>query len=350
MNKRILTMAIAAATLSTAASAASPDFYGAMRFAVSNADTGYAANGGGGAGFTLQDDNSLVGVRGKIELDAPFQLVYQAEVGVQGVDSTNTQKPFYARDTFLGIAGNFGQLTFGRQALAIWKSEGGVDQFNLTNADMNRLFTGNNRVADMINYVSPKIAGATVYASYQLKDDVYGKDAEVPGDLYSIGAVYGDKSLKDKPYHIGLGYNAGVNNVEALRITGQVAVAKLKLGAVYQNSKSLVNTNLDGSGFMLDAAYPITPKLSLKARYGQDDSGQGVYMGRILGDGNLGIDKSQVNATKVVNMAIGADYKLSKTTKLYTHFSRYDAQVDVASARVYDATDNVFNLGLMTKF
>ncbi|GLS84098.1 porin [Paraferrimonas haliotis] len=353
MKKSVIATAVLMimGTGSALAADSSADFYGTVRVALSNSDTGYASNSGGGAGLTLEDDNSLIGVKGNIDINAPVDLIYKVEVGVQGMDNSKTNTPFNARDTWIGVKSDFGTVTFGRQSLAMWKSEGGVDQFNLTNADMNRLFTGNNRIADTIGYTSPKIGDLTVFATYQLKDDVYGKDAKVEGDLYSVAAVYGDKSLKNKIYNFGVGYNAGVNNEEAYRATAQVKLAGFKIGGVYQHSKDLVNTNLEGDGFMVDVAYPLTDALTLKARYGQDESARGVYMKRIIGDGNNGITAADVTDTKVVNYAVGADYALSKATKVYAHYSRYDASVDTTTAtKLYDQAENVINLGLMTRF
>ncbi|BDY04331.1 porin [Ferrimonas sp. YFM] len=349
MKKSIVASSMLLALLgSTAVQAEMPTFYGAMRLAVTDADTGFASNIGGGEGTTIENDFSLVGIKGNVALNDALALVYKAEVMVRGEDS-DASNPFSSRDTYLGLKGGFGELTFGKMGSAFWKAEGGVDKFNLTNTDINRLFSGNSRYGDMISYISPKLGGVTLIGTYQLEDDAYGADADVEGDLYSVSALYGDKKLAKKNYFVALGYNAGLGGDEAYRITGQVKLGKVKLGAIFQDTKDLNFENLDGSGFVVDAAYPLTDVITLKARYGQDDSGNGKYAGNVM-KSLAGLNKGDVTKAEVTNYAVGADYKLSKAAKLYAHYSRFDAEVATAAAKLYDEGDNIFTMGLHYKF
>ncbi|SDI78518.1 Outer membrane protein (porin) [Ferrimonas sediminum] len=349
MKKSIIASSMLLALMgSAAAQAEMPTFYGAMRMAVTNADTGFASNIGGGEGTTIENDFSLVGIKGNVALNDALALVYKAEVMVRGEDS-DASNPFSSRDTYLGMKGGFGELTFGKMGQAFWKAEGGVDKFNLTNTDINRLFSGNSRHGDMISFTSPSLGGVTVIGTYQLEDDAYGADADIEGDLYSVAALYGDKKLAKKNYFVAVAYNAGIGGDEAYRVTGQVKLGQVKLGAMFQDTQDLNNKNLDGNGFAIDASYPLTEKLSLKARYGQDDSGNGKYAGNVM-KSLSGLDKADVTVAEVTNYAVGADYKLSKAAKVYAHYSRFDAEIATAGAKLYDEGDNIFSMGLHYKF
>ncbi|WP_028113571.1 porin [Ferrimonas kyonanensis] len=354
MKKSIIASSMLLALMgSAAAQAEMPTFYGAMRMAVTNADTGFASNPGGGEGTTIENDFSLVGIKGTVGLNDALDLVYKAEVMVKGDDEANGSNPFSSRDTYLGLKGGFGEMTFGRMGQAFWKAEGGVDQFNVTNTDINRLFSGNSRHGDMISFTTPSLGGVTVIGTYQLEDDAksdnFDETWDKQGDLYSVAALYGDKKLAKKNYFVAVAYNAGIGGDEAYRVTGQVKLGQVKLGAMFQDTQDLEHSNLDGNGFAIDASYPLTEKLSLKARYGQDDSGNGKYAGNVI-KSLSGLDKADITTAEVTNYAVGADYKLSKAAKVYAHYSRFDAEIATAGAKLYDEGDNIFSMGLHYKF
>ncbi|MBY5991502.1 porin [Ferrimonas balearica] len=352
MNKFALsTLAVALSATSLVAQAEEPQFYGAFRASVTHADTGFASNPGGGEGTQLENDFSMIGVRGSHAVSETLKVVYQAEVQVNAMDQGNGSDPFSSRNTYLGMeSSQLGRLIFGRHDQAFMLAEGKVDQFNLTNTDMNRLLAGNNRHGDQVMYFSPKMAGFQVIASYLLEDDYYGKDqAPEDADPYSVTLGYGDKMMKSQPYFFAVAYNAGIGGDEAVRATGQYKLGKFKIGAIYQNTQDIEHDNLDGDGFIIDLAYGLTDKLSLKARYGQDDSGNGGYIGKVIGSLS-DLNKADVDSTKVTNYAIGADYALSKQTKLFAHYSVFDAEVETASAKLYDDTDNLVTVGMHFKF
>ncbi|WP_298439770.1 porin [uncultured Ferrimonas sp.] len=351
MKKSVIASSMLLALLSGAAQAQveTPTFYGAIRLAVTDADTSFAVNPSGGEGTTIENNFSLVGLKGSASLTETVQLVYKAEAMVKSDDQDNKDGVLSSRDTFIGVKGEAGTLIFGKMGSAFWKAEGGVDQFNLTNTDMGRLFAGNSRYGDMISYTSPRMYNTNVLVSYQLEDDAYGADVNREGSLYSVAVIHGDKALKKTNYFVGFGYNAGLGGDEAYRISGQTKLGQLKLGAVYQDTKDLYNENLDGDGFMVDVAYPLSAKLSLKARYGQDDSGNGKYAGNVV-KSLTDVGAADVTDSKVTNYAVGADYKLSKVAKLYGHYSRFEAELDNAAGRQYDDADNIISMGLHYKF
>ncbi|MBY6016493.1 porin [Ferrimonas balearica] len=352
MNKFALsTLAVALSATSLMAQAEAPQFYGALRASVTHADTGFASNPGGGEGTQLENDFSMIGVRGSHAVSDTLNVVYQAEVQVNGMDQDNGKDPFSSRNTYLGLdSSQLGRLIFGRHDQAFMLAEGKVDQFNLTNTDMNRLLAGNNRHGDQVMYFSPNMAGFQFIGSYLLEDDYYASGKAPEGvDPYSVTVSYGDKMMKKQPYFFAVAYNGGIGGDEAVRATGQYKLGDFKIGAVYQNTQDKEFDNLDGNGFIVDLAYGLTEKLSLKARYGQDDSGNGGYIGKVMGSLD-GLDKTTVDSTKVTNYAVGADYALSKQTKLFAHYSVFDAEVKTAAATLYDDTDNLFTVGMHYKF
>ncbi|WP_183731372.1 porin [Desulfurispira natronophila] len=86
-----------------------PEFYGQVNFELTNTDEGGDTN----AEWGTNSNYSRLGVKGTNTLDNGLQAFYQIESSVDynvGVLS--------GRDTFVGLRGDFGQVSFGRQAAA----------------------------------------------------------------------------------------------------------------------------------------------------------------------------------------------------------------------------------------
>ncbi|WP_169628107.1 porin [Ferrimonas senticii] len=328
----------------------SPIFYGDLRFSLTQADTAFAANPSGSDGTTLQNDFSYVGLRGSSALTEQLALIYKAEVMLNG-DDTDDNSPFKARDIFVGLQSDWGTVSFGKMLTVFLKSEGSIDQFNLTNTDINRLFAGQDRMGDMVEFSSAEFANSRVLVNYLLEDDAEDKNNNKTnlGDPFAVSLLHGDKSFKKQPYFFSAAYNDGLKQERMWRLVSQVKLGQWQLGALYQDTQDLKYNNLDGSGFVLSANYPLNDKLKFKARYGQDDSGNGKYIDKVIQ--HVKLDSSDVAATQVTNYSIGLDYQISRSTKVFTHFSYFDAEVDhINGERVYDADDKLFNLGLWYKF
>jgi predicted porin len=187
MNKKLMAVAVAGVLTAPAAFAQSSNvqLYGRANLGVDN----YKATGA----FTpakdresrigIYDSGSRVGLRGTEELGGGLKAIFQIETGVN-VDegnndaangNTNASTGFWAsRDSFVGVAGNWGQVTFGRQS--IWWANGlnNQHQANYINAElpwangtgMGRIGFPVARQNSVVAYTSPTFAGINGTLSY----------------------------------------------------------------------------------------------------------------------------------------------------------------------------------------
>ena len=350
MKKSFISASIASvlAMASASALAAGPDFYGRLDLAVTNADQGYTTQNGKD-GTVFENNFSNVGVKGSEKLAEGFEVIYQMEFGVE--NTTVDKGVFTARNTFLGLKTNMGTALVGRNDHVFKQSEGGFDLFGNTNADIDRLIVGQERVADGIWYYSPKIADlVTLNATYLLKDNQKNTEDQ----QWAVSATLGDKKLKAHNYYVAAAYMDGIANAEAYRVLGQVKVADFKIGGLFQNAENKTYSNIEGNSYIFNIGYNLNG-INLKAEYGMDESGLGKYFKNASG---LGDELSQANSTvatqfsdiNVENITVGADYRISKSTMVYGHYAMYKGDYKLSGAKIDLKDDNVFTIGVRYDF
>lgn len=355
MKKSLIASAVAtgAALSSFATLADGPAFYGRVDLAATNSNTGYATQNQKD-GTVFENNFSWLGVKGSEQLSQNVALIYQMEFGVNNFD--NSGDTFNTRNTFVGLQTQAGTALIGRNDSVFKQSEGGFDLFGNTNADIDLLVAGQSRLGDSITYYSPKIADIlTLNATYVMEDNYEegswfnpGEDDEWTGNTYALSATLGDKSLKAQNYYVAAAYNDGLDGIKAYRGVAQVKFGELVLGALYQNSEHVADkySNLEGDTWFINAGYKLG-NTTLKATYGQDDSGLGKYVGRMVGDSDVGME--QVENVDLQQYTLGADHRLSKNTLVYGHFTRFDGDMLLGGNKV-SLEDDVITLGLRVDF
>ncbi|ABZ75251.1 porin Gram-negative type [Shewanella halifaxensis HAW-EB4] len=349
MKKTLISASVASVlTLASfGALADGPGFYGRLDLAVTNSDTG-ATTQNGKSGTVFENNFSFVGVKGTESLTNNIDVVYQMEFQVE--NTTNSGETFKARNTYLGLKSQAGTVLVGRNDHVFKQSEGGVDIFGNTNADIDRLVAGQDRVADGIWYYSPKIAGlVTLNATYLMEDnyiDADDKDAVASYDAqYALSATIGDKKLKEQNYYVAAAYNT-IKGIDAYRGVAQVKLGDFKVGGLFQNTESQT-TDQEGNSYFVNVAYNLNG-VNLKAEYGMDEGGFGKYYQNSVPK----VDGSKVIGTdiNVQVITVGADYKISKSTMVYGHYAMYEGDHKVAGNKFDLKDDNVFTVGLRYNF
>jgi predicted porin len=341
MKKTLISASVASVLtlVSFATLAEGPSFYGRLDLAVTNSDKG-ATTQNGKEGTVLENNFSLLGVKGSEKFANGIELLYQMEFQVenttQTADKSGDEVVFKARNTFLGLKSDAGTVLVGRNDTVFKQSEGGIDLFGNFNADIDRMIGGQLRRADGIWYYSPVIAGlVTLNATYLMDDNYEGSDE----DQYALSATLGDKGLKAQPYYIAAAYNT-IGGIDAYRGVAQVKLGEFKLGGLYQNTESQT-TDQEGDSFFLNVSYNLNG-VNLKAEYGQDEAGFGSYYKNIKEA--TGTD---VNITQIT---VGADYRISKSTLVYGHYAMYEGDHKVGTATVDLEDDNIFTVGARYDF
>ena len=361
MKKTFISASVASvlALASFGALAEGPSFYGRLELAVTNTETGATLQSGtngvdanyadeNNAGTYLENNFSLLGVKGTEKIADGFEAIYQMEFQVENTSTTGDV--FKARNTYLGLKTNVGTMLVGRNDTVFKQAEGNVDVFGNTNADIDRLVSAQTRSADGVWYYSPKIADlVTLNATYLFDDnDTTAKTSE---SLYALSATLGDSKFKEQNYYAAVAYNKGIAGVDAYRVVGQAKFGQFKLGGLFQQSEDVVNSDLDGNTYFVNVVYDLNG-VNLKAEYGADETGFGSYYKNVNTTGKVDGKPVITKGTdiNVQNFNVGADYRLSKSTMVYGQYAMYRGDHVVAGNKVDLQDDNVFSVGVRYDF
>lgn len=310
--KTLIASALTTATLSSAYAADPLTVYGKLNVTAQSNDVNDEST------TTIQSNASRFGVKGAFELSSSLEAFYTIEYEVDTGDESKDN--FEARNQFVGLRGNFGAFSVGRNDTMLKVSQGKVDQFNDLSGDLKNLFKGENRIEQTATYVTPSFSGFKVGVTYAAD----GAGSQYSQDGFSVAAMYGDSGLKKSPIYASVAYDSDVKGYEVVRATVQGKIAGFKLGGMYQQEEQTYGS--DGvatvgaeskKGYLLSAAYQIEAVV-LKAQY-QDMEDKGE------------------------SWSLGGDYKLGKPTKLFAFYTN-------RSYENIDNDDSYFGVGLEHKF
>ncbi|MEQ3530024.1 porin [Pseudoalteromonas sp. XMcav11-Q] len=272
------------------------DVYGKANVSVQSSDDG------AGSVTEIKSNASRFGFKGSEKLDSGLEVIYKLEfqVDVSDADSKGDKDNITARNQYVGLKGNFGEIVIGRNDTALKQSQGKLDQFNDLEGDIKVLFKGENRLGDSISYKSPSFNGFRVLGSFIAEDSEEGENG------FSTALTYGDAGLKESTIYAAIAADSEVNGYDTVRFTVQGKVADFKLGAMYQTQEK-VDGSAEADGYLLNAAYKLG-NATLKAQYQVIDFDAG---------------------DKVDGVSVGVDYKLAKNAKVYGFYSTFDADNQV---------------------
>ncbi|MCG9696072.1 porin [Shewanella sp. Isolate11] len=309
--KTLLASALASATLASAHAAEPLTVYGKLNVTAQSNDVDDDAT------TTIQSNSSRFGAKGGFELSSSLEAFYTIEYEVDTGD--DVKENFKARNQFVGLKGNFGAFSVGRNDTMLKVSQGKVDQFNDLSGDLKTLFKGENRLEQTATYITPSLGDFKVGVTYGAE----GSSSQYGQDGFSVAAMYGDAKLKKTPVYASVAYDSDVKGYEVVRATVQGKIAGLVLGGMYQQQEETYDKNGDPvsgdsqSGYLFSAAYTIDA-IVLKAQY-QDMEDKGDMW------------------------SVGGDYKLGKPTKLFAFYTNSSMEGD-------DIDDKFFGVGLEHKF
>ncbi|MCL1141202.1 porin [Shewanella gaetbuli] len=351
MKKNLITSALlsCAALTSFSALATGPQFYGRADLALTNSNEGIATQNQKD-GLVIENNFSWLGVKGSEKISDAVEVLYQMEFGVSNFD--NSGSTFAARNSFIGIKTAAGTALVGRNDTVFKSAEGGFDLFGNTNSDIDILVAGQNREADGFTYYSPKIADVmTLNGTYLIDDNhVDSKGNKISADsMYAVSATFGDKAFKSHNFYAAAAYQDGISNIEAYRGVIQGKIGNVIIGGLYQHSESKDAdlAHLKGDSYIINAAY-VMDNLKLKASFGSDNSGLGKYVSRYVGQDDSATMQT-VSDVDLQQFSVGADYRLSKNTLVYGHYTKYDGDMLVDTIKA-DLSDDIVTVGVRLDF
>lgn len=348
MKKKLLPLAIGAAIAAPGiAMAEGPTVYGRMNVSYENSDYDFSDRlvvpGIGFDGtysesadtWELNSNASRLGVKGSETINDNLSAFYQAEFEISVDDGDKSGQTFGQRDIFVGLGDDsWGAVQLGKYDSPLKKSQGKVDQFNDMQAgDISNVIVGENRVNNLIQYSSPKIADALVLALAFQPGEEYcpegstGDCQDGPAENFSFSAVF-DKGM----FYAAAAYDDGIGGFDTARLTGMARLDQFELGAIYQTAEESEGDG-EQDGYILSAGMKLGEKNKIRFQYGASES-EDTAGGTDLGDDTGysvadGVDYVGDYDDEVTMIGVGFDHLLSKQTKLYANYIMLEADTTV---------------------
>ena len=322
MKKTVLAFAVAAAMGVPAVAAADTTLYGRFNVSLDRVDNDTTKS------TQLASNSSRIGVRGSEDLGGGLRGVFQMEASMDV--TTGAGGTLASRNSFVGLAGDFGELRVGRHDSPYKMStlrlnmlaDSLMDIHNIMGSTPdapNALFGRENNV---ILYMSPNFDGFQAMVSYTTDstadtptivdqgDTVQNPEAN-DRDRYSIAG-----SFTSGPIFVTAAYEkhnnvSAATEAQAWKIGGSYQIDDLTLGALYENIEV---GNDDRNAWNLSARYNMG-QVYLAATYAQAGDFDGADTGAKM-------------------YGLGAGYNFSRRTGVYASY----AQVDNDRAGTYGLT------------
>lgn len=369
MKKSILPLAVAAAMVAPAIAMADATLYGRAHMSIDYFDVdsnttnykdfkGWAINNGSvytGGGLTsqgVQGRSNRLGVKGSEDLGGGLKAVYQIEFGVRMADEAgnnnivNNAETVSMRNSFLGLAGNFGTFLVGRHDTPLKLATGPLDLFADTVADYNGTVGFHDVRADTaIAYISPSFSGfqlaaAVVAPGRASATGTVDNDLDSLAEAYSISGVY-----KNGPFYAAAAYELlGSDHFDAGSTTNfaedwtkwRIGLGLLNwngftLAGVYEQQSDVLG--IDGEDrdlWQISAGYKFGNS-TVKASYGQQTQ-----------------ERPLANQLKydLDAWTIGFEHSLSKRTSAYVLYTSVDRDNNNRTNPDWQA----FSLGMVHSF
>lgn len=323
MNKKLLTVAVAAILAAPTAVLADVTIYGRLHMSADYTDSKVTPTlPGSKSNLSVSSNSSRLGFKGSEDVGGGLKTVWQIEsaIALEG-DATST---LAGRNSYLGLAGGFGTFLMGRHDTPFKMFGRSLDPFGDTIADTRQLIGWSNvvdglgfdlRAPNVLAYVTPDFSGFNAVLAY-----VTGVAANSQGaDNNKRGAFSLNATYSNGPIYAGFAYENHSKNIagtgatitkspSAWRLGGSYAFGPAKVGAMYEQLSNVDSTaaNLKRSGSTLFGTYTFGME-TVKLAYTQ-------------------VGKWKNNAGSAPNsqaslVALGVDHALSKRTTAYAQYT-----------------------------
>ncbi|RKT43773.1 porin [Thiocapsa rosea] len=426
MNKKILSLAVAAAMVVPGAAMAEAVLYGKLNMSIDWADVtnvisqgsvvrevidpdtgevlvrpipdrdqnfqGWGLNGGGY--IPGEKRANRIGVKGSEDLGNGLKAIYQVEFGIQMTEETRNLAATGAnnsptmRNSFLGLAGDWGTFLVGRHDTPLKISTGKLDLFSDTMADYNGTVGFNDVRADnVIAYISPSLSGFQLMAAVHAG----GGSTIIPsnGNIFADSIAEGWSAAgiySNGPFYVSAAYETFGNDLymdSTTVLLGDPLFVDPVTGEVFPNANFVGDDFsvwriglglLDWNGFTLTAIYEDQsdrPAGQLWSQGGSVPAASGLELWQVQagyafgnnmvkamygsGSRDSNFNKNLPDITPFKNTldgdyytwAIGFDHNFSKRTKAYVLYTQVD---DDASQEIRGSQWDGFSLGMMHSF
>lgn len=263
----------------------------------------------------MVNSSSRIGFKGSEDLGGGLKAGFQLEHGFSPTNGTQSQSAFWARQSEVYLAGNFGTVRLGNFTSEAYYAT--ADYISMHNHDTgtsaDALYAYLGRDTSKIAYRSPDLGGFSLEAGTSLKETN-------PDSTYDVAVNYAAGDLA-----LGAGYQKdGDANQFALRAL--YAMGPFVVGGYVQRDED---------------AYGPGKRTTLRAS-GMYTVGASEFH---LNVGRAG-DYSDLDDSSATQFTLGYNYNLSKRTKAYAFYTKLNA----SDATPYASDLSSFALGMRHNF
>ncbi len=374
MKKSLLALAALGAFAGAAQAQSSVTLYGVIDAGVNYVSSVHAKpKAKGGRQFSLTSgvmQGSRWGVRGTENLGGGLKAIFNLENGFELNNGRLGQGGSeFGRQAFVGLSGDFGTVTVGRQYDSIADFVGGFaasSQWGAYAAHPSDLDNFNNgaRINNSIKYTSPNNGGFTYSALYSLggvagefqKNRTWSVGAGYANGPLAFGAAYLNAMNPNLSFYGNTSADGGVaqsftNNsvlhgfasastLEIVGVGGAYTFGPATVGLTYSNVKlkdlndhrsdAALHSTFTGSPKFnngeVNLSYQLTPALKVGTAYSYTESNSVGYSA----------SDEKTSKAKYHQVNLGADYSLSKRTDVYAlgAYQKVCGGTDVVAAQI----------------
>jgi predicted porin len=353
MNKKLISLAVAAAMTAPAAAMADAVIYGTLHMSLDYVDvdsnalnvtpwqrypTQNQGNTGAigtrkfsGFGLGTTPRSNRIGLKGSEDLGNGLKAVYQVELGVGLANEDNNiangdTSSIKMRNSYVGLASAYGTLLMGRHDTPLKMSTGKLDLFSDTLADYNYTIGFQDVRADSaVAYVSPNwsgfnLSGAVVPSAGATIDNGWSTNADSIAGGWSVAGTY-----SNGPFYASAAYEALRSEFWAALDPENMNTWKIGLGLMNYSGFTLTGIyEKQNNTFGFDNVDTALWQVQAQYAFG-NNAVKGMY-GRTLPDTN-------VQDPDATSWAIGLDHNFSKRTSAYLLYSAQNQDVNDADYR-----------------
>jgi predicted porin len=349
MKKLPLAFAVLAAFAGTAAAQSNVTIYGLI-------DGGIEHQSGGTSGSVNKvtsgvQNASRIGFKGTEDLGGGLSALFTLENGFALDTGAALQGGLlFGRQAFVGLKGDFGAVTLGRQYTPIFTSLCGViDPFacglagnaaNLMSQGGTASTGGGPRTNNAIKYAAPVMSGVLAEVTYGL--------GEVAGSNSASRTVGGQVGYTAGPIVVRLAHNSVNNATSTTKSKVTTLGAKYDFGMAAVHFAYAINKDAVAGNTSVAQADTRDAMLGVSVPFGAS-----TFLASYIRKSDRTTANNDAN-----QFALGYTYALSKRTNLYTSYARIDNTVANNVTGFYTAGnatdagsgDRSFNLGVRHTF
>lgn len=213
----------------------------------------------------LESNASRLGVKGEEELNENLKAIYRIEVQYATDDGDpGNGSVFSARNIYVGVEGDFGQVVAGRMDTPLKVIQSKVDVFNDMAGDIGRIITASdNRVDNFVQYTTPDSIGPFIgKVGIQASEE----DGVDNGVSVSAGVHLGEGLF-------GFGYDQDIEaeSVKVFRVAGEYDFGLFSVAGLWEDQDPGETAMNDATGWLVSSRIKLAEDWGLGVQYGQSD-------------------------------------------------------------------------------